>query len=64
MIKKVLLKSYIFLGESISEFILNNIFNDWFCIRFGSIKIVNKLFVYINQFSLHISTLKYNFNYE
>jgi hypothetical protein len=60
MIKKFLLKAYLNVGDKIANFILDVVFNDHVCMKYGSNKVVNKLFVLANNFSLHLTTLRYN----
>lgn len=59
MIKKLLIKSYITTGEAIANFILNVVFNDYVCAKYGFNKVVNKIFTIVNNFSLHLTTLRY-----
>lgn len=45
--------------EKITNFILDNIFNDYVCAKFGSYKFVNKMFTLTNNFSLHLTKLRF-----
>lgn len=45
--------------EKITNFILDKIFNDYVCTKFGSYKFLNKMFALTNNFSLHLTKLRF-----
>jgi hypothetical protein len=45
--------------EKITNFILDKIFNDYVCTKFGSYKFVNKMFILTNNFSLLLTKLRF-----